>query len=1269
MVGPMAMSRSLVAGEDTVIPNPDDLVVNATSLTLNASDSLDAGAGYDVLSLSGSGSFNLAGLAQFAGFEEVRLTNASASSASLVLRDGADLKVTLSDGSAPSTSPYPTYSSAGSISVTLAKSLVTITGGNETDQFSAATAAQLVAGSSIDGGGGYDGLSLSYDYTGTYGTSQIDPATGLLTYVPPTYRDTVYDLTKISLSHVENLNAYGNFSFSNNTTTIVKVDTASLKDVSYISLYDNAVLTTEAATLNLSGKSIYGSSGGGAITSSNALGTTFTVNSATTATQIQGGAGQDTVVVTGLTLTEAQRAQIFAGSVETVTDASGTYTKPSVPTGVIALTTGTDLVAPTDTDQVVQATSTTLNSTDRLDAGAGYDVLSLSGSGSFNLAGLAQFAGFEEVRLTNASASSASLVLRDGADLKVTLSDGSAPSTSPYPTYSSAGSISVTLAKSLVTITGGNETDQFSAATAAQLVAGSSIDGGGGYDGLSLSYDYTGTYGTSQIDPATGLLTYVPPTYRDTVYDLTKISLSHVENLNAYGNFSFSNNTTTIVKVDTASLKDVSYISLYDNAVLTTEAATLNLSGKSIYGSSGGGAITSSNALGTTFTVNSATTATQIQGGAGQDTVVVTGLTLTEAQRAQIFAGSVETVTDASGTYTKPSIPTGVAVDGYISGGTVFADANSNGRWDPGEARTTTDAQGRFTLQGGSGPLVLTGGTDTSTGVALTHTLTAPSGSSVITPLTTLVQGVQQRLNVSTSEAESAVLKSLGVTLAAGQSLLTTDPVAGALAGDSGAQALYVAGVKILDTIALVGSALSAQSGDPAASDAAVVSAMAAQIASSAGSSGGASLDIAGTQALSRLVTKAAGLANLSMAPEAADALASLVSASNTAVDTQAQAANDGATLLHNTAAVQFVAQSLTALALSSGQSPSSLQLSFTGDGLSQAITSAYASVPCYCTGTLILTDRGELPVEQLVVGDVVITMAGEHQTIEWIGHRTIDCRLFARPDLVSPIRIKQGALAPSLPRRDLFLSPDHALFFDEVLIPAKSLVNGSTVEQIAAETITYYSIELANHDLVLAEGVAAETYYDDGQRDRFDNYDGNGSDLDPNKALTREGSVRPLIIEGRQVAEVRAWIDARAHYLGHPPIYDVKQRAPQHLHDGMIADSSVVSTKIDGYLERVSREQISGWAWFPEQPHASVVLELVLDGDVVATFPADQYRVDLHFAGIGTGRHAFNFRMPPAAYAREWTHIGVRARDSSIHLTHSPVVLAEEYLKELILV
>uniref|UniRef100_UPI00313B85D0 hypothetical protein n=1 Tax=Methylobacterium litchii TaxID=3138810 RepID=UPI00313B85D0 len=250
-----------------------------------------------------------------------------------------------------------------------------------------------------------------------------------------------------------------------------------------------------------------------------------------------------------------------------------------------------------------------------------------SGSGSFNLAGLSQFAGFEEVRLTNASSSSASLVLRDGADLKVTLSDGSAPSASPYPVYSSAGGISVTLAKSLVTITGGNESDSFSAGTPAQLVAGSAIDGGGGYDSLSLSYDFTVANNIYQTDPATGLSIYVPPTYRDSVYDLTKISLSHVETLSANGNYSYgtNNTTTTIIKVDDASLKDVSSISLNSSAILTTDAAALDLSGKSISGYSGGGAITSSNALGTTFTVNSAAVATLIQGGAGQDTVVVTG--------------------------------------------------------------------------------------------------------------------------------------------------------------------------------------------------------------------------------------------------------------------------------------------------------------------------------------------------------------------------------------------------------------------------------------------------------------------------------------------------------------------------------------------------------------------------------------------------------------------------------------------------------------------
>ena len=82
---------------------------------------------------------------------------------------------------------------------------------------------------------------------------------------------------------------------------------------------------------------------------------------------------------------------------------------------------------------------------------------------------------------------------------------------------------------------------------------------------------------------------------------------------------------------------------------------------------------------------------------------------------------------------------TGHVIEGYIAGATVFADANGNGVLDLGEAHTTTNADGSFTLTGGTGPIVMFGGTDVSTGLAFKGTLKAPMGSTVVTPLTTLV--------------------------------------------------------------------------------------------------------------------------------------------------------------------------------------------------------------------------------------------------------------------------------------------------------------------------------------------------------------------------------------------------------------------------------------------------------------------------------------------------------------------------------------------------
>lgn len=115
--------------------------------------------------------------------------------------------------------------------------------------------------------------------------------------------------------------------------------------------------------------------------------------------------------------------------------------------------------------------------------------------------------------------------------------------------------------------------------------------------------------------------------------------------------------------------------------------------------------------------------------------------------------------------------------------------------------------------------------------------------------------------------------------------------------------------------------------------------------------------------------------------------------------------------------------------------------------------------IPCFCAGTRIRAPRGEVAIEDLRVGDRVRTISGQAQPIEWIGRRRVDCRRHAALDRVRPIRIAPHAFGENRPKRVLLLSPDHSVFVEDVLIPIKFLVNGSTVAQINVATVTYYHL------------------------------------------------------------------------------------------------------------------------------------------------------------------------------------------------------------------
>jgi hypothetical protein len=146
--------------------------------------------------------------------------------------------------------------------------------------------------------------------------------------------------------------------------------------------------------------------------------------------------------------------------------------------------------------------------------------------------------------------------------------------------------------------------------------------------------------------------------------------------------------------------------------------------------------------------------------------------------------------------------------------------------------------------------------------------------------------------------------------------------------------------------------------------------------------------------------------------------------------------------------------------------------------------------VTCFLAGVLIATPDGARAVETLVEGDLVLTHDGRAAPLKWLFVQTVTT-LFADPLRVGPVRVRAGALGNGLPERDLRLSADHALLVDGALVQAGALVDGVSVvrETELPERFCYYHVELADHALVLAEGVPAETFVDAVTRRRFDNW------------------------------------------------------------------------------------------------------------------------------------------------------------------------------------
>ncbi len=145
-----------------------------------------------------------------------------------------------------------------------------------------------------------------------------------------------------------------------------------------------------------------------------------------------------------------------------------------------------------------------------------------------------------------------------------------------------------------------------------------------------------------------------------------------------------------------------------------------------------------------------------------------------------------------------------------------------------------------------------------------------------------------------------------------------------------------------------------------------------------------------------------------------------------------------------------------------------------------------YGEIVCFVRGTLIRTPDGDVPVEQLEIGDRVLTFDGGAERISWAAHRMI---LFPQGDDL-PVWVAPDTFGPGQPFAPTGISPRHCLLrrdaafelmFDttEVLMAARECVNGHDITRASAsQAVEYHHFMFDTHALVWANGMLAESFY-----------------------------------------------------------------------------------------------------------------------------------------------------------------------------------------------
>lgn len=211
----------------------------------------------------------------------------------------------------------------------------------------------------------------------------------------------------------------------------------------------------------------------------------------------------------------------------------------------------------------------------------------------------------------------------------------------------------------------------------------------------------------------------------------------------------------------------------------------------------------------------------------------------------------------------------------------------------------------------------------------------------------------------------------------------------------------------------------------------------------------------------------------------------------------------------------------------------SSFSTAPTGDETQTADVDQSQGVICFLAGSMIATPNGVVAVENIRRGDEVLTFVNgvtHVRPVVWAGTAQATVNPALPDDMAGyPVRILADAIAPGVPYQDLLVTAEHGIFANGKLVPARMLVNGSSIFFDRSITqYAYFHVETAEHSIIMANGMLTESYLDTGNRRNFVS-DGNVITIGAKAKSWAEHAAAPLGTARHVVEPIWRVLAARA--------------------------------------------------------------------------------------------------------------------------------------------